>query len=140
MDTRETIINNVFRYIKYSLVNMIGFLIVELLSYVTIETNFNELLGVSIAYGLSVLATFVINSLVTVWSGVDRRPKIPVNKFHLYVLSGIVANVSYIMFQYVLYMDINLTPLLGNLLGGIFITPLNYYYRMRKVWEKRVIF
>lgn len=140
VDTKETLKNNAFRYVKYSLVNAIGFLIVELFSYITIATSFNELLGVTFAYGVSVLATFIINSLITVWNGYDSRPRIPVDKFHLYVVSGIAANLGYILFQYVLYLDMNLTPLIGNLLGGLFITPLNYYYRMRVVWGERVIF
>ncbi len=140
MNTLDTFRNNVFRYVKYSSVNAIGFLIVELLSYITVETEFNELLGVSMAYGLSILTTFMINSTITVWNGFDRRPKIPVERFPLYVISGIVATVSYILFQYFLYVDMGISPLIGNLLGGVFITPLNYYFRMRKVWEKRVIF
>lgn len=140
MNTRETINNNFLRYIKYSFVGFMGFIVVEALSFVTIEAHFDEIVGVTGAYMVSIAVTFIINSKFTVRSKSYRRPKVPVDKFHLFVISGILANAGYILFQYFLYSDFGLTPLIGNLLGGMFITPTNYYYRMKKVWDRKVIF
>lgn len=120
--------------------NAIGFLIVELFSYLTIAFDFNELLGISVAYGISFFATFIINSLLTLRSGISDHPQIPYNKFHQYVVSGIAATAGYILLQFFLFTDLNINPLIGNIVGGAFITPINYYYRMRKVWGKDVLF
>lgn len=139
MELKRAVAKDIFRYVRYSLVSSIGFLIVELFSYLTVKTNFNELIGVSVAYGISFFFTFIINSFVTVWSPGSQRPRIPYGKFHLYVISGIIANIGYILLQYFLYSSFNMSPLVGNLAGGVFITPLNYYYRMRKVWNVQPI-
>ncbi len=117
---KRTLASNIPRYIKYSIVNGIGFLIVEFFSYLTIVFSVNELLGVSIAYGISFFVTFLINSLVTVRSGTSDRSHIPYSKFHLYVVSGTAANVGYILLQFALCAELGVSPLIGNMLGGIY--------------------
>lgn len=140
MDAWETVHNNAFRYVKYNAVSFVGFIIVESITYITLETGINELLGVTGAYAASMLVTFIVDSVFTVKSGSYARPKIPFGKLHLFVISGALANAGYILFQYYLFTHFGLSPLIGNLLGGAFITPTNYYFRMRSVWGRKVIF
>ncbi len=140
MDAWETVQNNAFRYVKYNAVSFIGFLIVESLTYITLITPIGELIGVTMAYAASMVVTFYIDSIFTVRSKEYAKPKVPYGRMHLFVLSGALANAGYILFQYFLFTRFGISPLIGNILGGAFITPSNYYFRMRMVWHRKVIY
>lgn len=120
--------------------SIIGFGIVEFLTYVTLVTRFYELAGVTFAYAASIVVTYIINSRFTVSTIFSKHEKVPAGKLHLYVISGIVAHAGYILFQYFLYVRYGVSPIIGNFLAGTFITPSNYYFRMTKVWNQPILY
>lgn len=133
---------NLHRPIMYSMAGFVGFLLVELFTFIFFHyLSLPNLIAVPPSFLIAVAIEFLIDEFWTTRRagihsgsimGVVRR----LLKFEFVNLAG--TSIA-IFIQYLLYAFFGLTPLIGNIIGSGFAFPVNYYVQMRATWKISVV-
>ena len=139
---RGIVEQNFHRSMKYAFSGFVGFLFVELTTYVLFHVaSLSNLLAVTPAFLAGVAVEFSIDEFWTTRNqgthtsgalGFFHR----MLKFEILNMAGTILAV---IIQYILFVLFSLSPLIGNIFGSAFEFPINYYIQMRSTWKIRVV-
>lgn len=126
MDIYNIFKKNYLRYIKYSLVGTIGFFITELLTFL-LYPKFPDIVAVLVALSTStILGYFISKKFVA---------KVSKGNPYIYVLTSIINIFAMDFGQWLLLYFYSINPIVGNIVVGIVVSPINYVIQMVKVWR-----
>ena len=136
---RDLIRNNLLRSFKYSISGFVGFLTLELLTFISLASIGSEYLVIIDLYSffLAILVEFLINEHWTTRSEGDHRGGRRGFFYRLmrFELLNVFGNLVTFSVEFGLFRFFNLSPLIGNLIGSGLAFPVNYYLQMKNVWS-----
>jgi putative flippase GtrA len=134
---------NFIRMIKYSASGFVGFLALEILTFLGIF-----LLGYPRIIAVDIIAFSVAVAIEFLFQEYWTTHRIGEHHGHLYglfsrllkfELLNAVGNAVAITVQIALLRFFGLYPIIGNFIGSLVAFPFNYYIQMRVVWKIRML-
>ncbi len=130
---------NFSRFVKFLCTGFVAFLFSELVIFLgnTLFTTDVLVQTDIVAAVTSIALGFYLNDLWTTRHDGFHPKGLVVNVFRLGMYEGIYAlgNVIAYSIQLALFYYLSLNPLLGNLVGAVIATPVNYIISMKLVWH-----
>lgn len=135
---KDLIRNNLLRSVKYSISGFVGFLTLELLTLIGLDSIGSEYLIIIDLYSFffAILVEFLLNEHWTTRREGDHRGGRTGFFYRLmrFELLNVLGNLVTFSVEFGLFRFFNLSPLIGNLIGSGLAFPVNYYLQMKNVW------
>lgn len=134
---------NFWRFVKFLSTGFVAFLFSELVIFlgVTLFTTRALIQTDVVAAITSIALGFYLNDLWTTRHAGFHPKGVGINVVRLVMYEGIYAlgNVIAYSVQLALFYYLSVNPLLGNLIGALVATPVNYVTSMKFVWRINVL-
>lgn len=130
---------NLSRFIKFLCTGFVAFLFSELVIYIgTSLFTTSVIVQIDLVAAVTSIALgFYLNDLWTTRHAGFHPRGVRINLFRLALYEGVYAlgNVISYSIQLLLFYYLQVNPLLGNLVGAVVATPVNYVVAMKLVWR-----
>lgn len=139
---REIIDRNLHRSLKFSIAGFMGFLLAEFFTFLFFHYfRLSNLVAVTSSFLIGVAFEFLANEYWTTKNEGTHTGNIPglllrLMKFEITNFAGTLVAV---IIQFVIYVNLGITPLIGNIIGSAVSFPINYYVQMKITWNINII-